>query len=157
YNLLNWYRTLALLPGYSVNRGFMERMMGVREKLDDPPELAATSGRAVDGLRLARMVARLVNESRTLPPAVDAFHARVDRALLPLAGEDLKAWTPDRLLGLYRALEDELLRNWETPLVNDFFAMIWFGVLGRLVESWVPEAPPTLVNDLLMHEGGIIS
>src|SRR5690606_23233297 len=86
YNLLNWYRTLALLPGYSLNRAFMERMMGVREKLDDPPTLQATSGRGVDALRLARMVGRLLRESRGLSSAVPGFHARVDRVLLPLAG-----------------------------------------------------------------------
>ena len=31
YNLLNWYRLLAMLPGFKVNRGFMEQMMGVKE------------------------------------------------------------------------------------------------------------------------------
>ena len=36
YNLLNWYRTLALLPGYAVNRAFMEQMMGVKEPLPEP-------------------------------------------------------------------------------------------------------------------------
>jgi pyruvate,water dikinase len=41
--------------------------------------------------------------------------------------------------------------------VNDFFAMIAFGVLGRLVERWLPGSPPTLANDLLCSEGGIIS
>ena len=35
--------------------------------------------------------------------------------------------------------------------------MVFFGVLGRLTERWLPEAPPTLVNDLLCGEGGIIS
>ena len=157
YNLLNWYRTLALLPGYSVNREFMERMMGVREKLDRPPLLESTSGRGIDTFRLARMVARLLRESRGLLTAVPTFHARVDRALLPLAGEDLTSWNADQLLGLYRSLEDDLLRNWQTPLINDFFAMIWFGVLGRLVESWLPDAPASLANELLVHEGGIVS
>jgi rifampicin phosphotransferase len=157
YQLLNWYRTLALLPGYSVNRAFMERMMGVRQKLEDAPELEATSGKLADTLRLARMVGRLTRESRRLRTAVPAFHARVDAALGPLAAEDLDGWSADRLASLYRQLEEELLRNWETPLVNDFFAMIWFGLLGRLLETWLPQAPPTLVNDLLTHEGGIIS
>ena len=45
YNLLNWYRALSLLPGYSLNRAFMERMMGVREKLDDPPEPPYVAGK----------------------------------------------------------------------------------------------------------------
>jgi rifampicin phosphotransferase len=81
----------------------------------------------------------------------------VDAALAPLAHEDLRGWTPDRLVALYRELEEELLQNWQTPLVNDFFAMIWFGVLGRLVEKWIPDSPPTLINDLLTSEGGIVS
>jgi pyruvate,water dikinase len=157
YQLLNWYRTLALLPGYAVNRAFMEKMMGVREKLENPPELHATSGRIGDSARMARMVARLIRQSRGLAKAVPAFHARVDAALTPLAHEDLRTWTPDRLVTLYRELEEELLRNWQTPLVNDFFAMIWFGVLGRLVEKWLPDSPSTLINDLLTNEGGIVS
>ncbi|HLG04447.1 MAG TPA: PEP/pyruvate-binding domain-containing protein, partial [Bacteroidia bacterium] len=32
YNLRSWYKILSLLPGYSLNTGFMEKMMGVKEK-----------------------------------------------------------------------------------------------------------------------------
>lgn len=32
YNLLNWYRALALFPGFKANRKFMEGMMGVSER-----------------------------------------------------------------------------------------------------------------------------
>ncbi|HSB22912.1 MAG TPA: PEP/pyruvate-binding domain-containing protein, partial [Burkholderiaceae bacterium] len=35
YNLYNWYRLVAVLPGYQVNRRFMEQMMGVRESLPE--------------------------------------------------------------------------------------------------------------------------
>lgn len=157
YNLLNWYRVLALLPGFSLNRAFMERMMGVRQKLEDPPEPPRAASRGRDAIRVARMVGRLVGESRALAREVPAFHARVDASLAPLAGEDLSAWDADRLHALYRRLEEDLLRHWQPPLVNDFFAMIWFGVLGRLTEKWLPDAPPTLVNDLLAGEGGIVS
>jgi pyruvate,water dikinase len=157
YNLLNWYRALALLPGFSLNRAFMERMMGVREKLADPPEAPRAASPAKDTLRVARMLRKLTAASRGLAREVPAFHARVDAALAPLAREDLSARDADALLALYRRLEEELLRHWHTPLVNDFFAMIWFGVLGRLVEKWLPDSPPTLVNDLLAGEGGIIS
>ena len=34
YNLLNWYRLLRLMPGYEINAGFMESMMGVKQKLN---------------------------------------------------------------------------------------------------------------------------
>ena len=36
YSLLSWYDLLALAPGFSSNRRFMEQMMGVKEAL--PPE-----------------------------------------------------------------------------------------------------------------------
>jgi pyruvate,water dikinase len=157
YNLLNWYRALSLLPGYSVNRAFMERMMGVRQKLADPPDSAPVAGPAHDTLRLVRMVGRLGREHRRLPQEIARFHAGVDAALRPLAQEDLTAWSPDRLVALYYQLERDLLRQWRAPLVNDFLAMIYFGVLGRLVEKWLPNAPPSLVNDLLCGEGGILS
>ena len=157
YNLLNWYRALALLPGFSFNRAFMERMMGVSEKLENPPELPRAAGRGADLVRLVRMVTRMIRECSRLKTEVPRFHARVEAALSPLAHEDPSAWAADDLAALYRRLESELLRHWRAPLVNDFFAMIFFGVLCRLIEKWLPGAPPALANDLLCGEGGIIS
>ena len=157
YNLLNWYRVLSLLPGYAFNRAFMERMMGVREKLAEPPDPPLVAGRWQDLGRLVRMVGRMTRASRGLRRSVPAFHVRVDRALAPVADADLTTWSADRLAALYRQLEEELLRHWQPPLVNDFFAMIWFGILGRLVERWLPDQPPTLINDLLAGGGGMIS
>lgn len=157
YNLLNWYRVLALLPGYTVNREFMERMMGVREKLSDPPTVATVAGKWEDTGRTVKMAWRLIAAQRSLKREVPAFHARVDAALRPLAGVDLSTRPADELAALYRDLEGKLLRHWRAPLVNDFFAMIFFGVLVRLVEKWLPGSPPTLANDLLVGEGGIIS
>jgi len=157
YDLLNWYRTLALLPGFTWNRAFMERMMGVREALLDPPAPPSTGSRLRDLWMLLRMSLRLVREARRLRHEVPAFHARIERALGPLAGADVERWPATRALELHRRLEAELLRHWRTPLVNDFLAMIFFGTLGRLTERWLPDSPPTLVNDLLCGEGGIVS
>jgi rifampicin phosphotransferase len=157
YNLLSWYRVLSMLPGYAFNRAFMERMMGVREKLSDPPAPQLVAGKWTDLGRLIRMVVLMVRASLGLRRTVPAFHRRLDDALLPLADADFTTWPSDDLLSRYRRLEEDLLRHWQPPLVNDFFAMIWFGVLGRLVERWLPDEPPTLVNDLLAGEGGMIS
>ncbi len=157
YDLLNWYRTLALLPGFTWNRAFMEKMMGVREALLDAPAPPGTGSRLRDLWNLVRMLVRLVREARRLRHAVPAFQSRIERALQPLANADVEHWPATRALELYHRLEDELLRHWRTPLVNDFFAMIFFGVLGRLTERWLSDSPPTLVNDLLCGEGGIVS
>jgi phosphohistidine swiveling domain-containing protein len=157
YNLLNWYRALALLPGFEFNRGYMEKMMGVSEALDDPPPPPSAGSRLFDLARLARMVLRMVRESWKLKTEIPAFHARVDATLAPLTDAHLESRSEEELLAVYRGLEHSLLRHWRPPLVNDFFAMIFFGVLCRLIEKWLPGAPSTLANDLLCGEGGIIS
>ncbi len=157
YNLLHWYRTLALLPGFTFNRAFMERMMGVREALEDPPPPPTAGSRLRDLAALARMLAALVREHGKLAREVPRFHARVEAALGPMAAVDLTTWSEADLAAGYARLERDLLRHWRPPLVNDFFAMIFFGVLGRLIERWLKGAPPTLANDLLCGEGGIIS
>jgi phosphohistidine swiveling domain-containing protein len=157
YNLLNWYRLLSFLPGYKFNRGFMERMMGVRERLSDPPPPPGTAGRALDFLKMLRAVLGIVVASVRLKKTVPSFHARVERSLSPLAKVDLSQWDPGALAALFRNLERELLEHWQPPLVNDFFAMICFGVLNASVERWLPGEPHTIVNALLAGEGGMIS
>jgi pyruvate,water dikinase len=157
YNLLNWYRTLALLPGFRWNRAFMERMMGVREPLQDDSVASGSGDQLGDLGSLLWMTVRMTREAGKLRREVPEFHARVQREIGPLVVEDVAAWPAARALALYRRLERELLQQWRAPLVNDFFAMVFFGVLGRLTERWMRDAPGTFVNDLLCGEGGIVS
>ena len=157
YNLLNWYRTLGLLPGFAFNRRFMERMMGVRESLEDPPQPPGAGHRLRDLARLVGMVVRMAREAGKLAGEVPAFHARLEATLAPLSRTNLGALSEAEVIATYQGLERDLLRHWRAPLVNDFFAMIFFGVLCQLIEKWLPTAPPTLANGLLCGEGGIIS
>ncbi|MCZ7563209.1 MAG: PEP-utilizing enzyme [Burkholderiales bacterium] len=164
YNLNSWYRTLALLPGYRTNRRFMEQMMGVRESIPEQlaDALAASVGgasrlaRAGDALLLARTVAGLVYNHLTVGRRISAFHARLERVLAeppaPLA--DMRI---EELVAHYRDLERRLLTRWDAPLVNDFLAMIFYGVLRRLTQKWCGDADGTLQNNLLCGEGGMVS
>lgn len=160
YNLLNWYRLLALLPGYRVNRRFMEGMMGVKEAL--PEELAAsiaaeTSRRKLaDSVHLARTLIALVGNHITLNRRVDAFYRRLDDALTP-PDPPLAERRIDELVAHYRDLRGRLLLEWDAPLVNDFFAMIFYGLLRSLVQRWCGDPGGTLQNDLIGGEGGIVS
>jgi pyruvate,water dikinase len=160
YNLLNWYRVLAMLPGYHVNRRFMEQMMGVREPL--PEAVAAdlareiTRGRARDAMYAVRTVATLAGHHLMLNRRVDAFYVRLDRALAPPSPplEDLRL---DELVAHYRDLRSQLLLRWDAPLVNDFFAMIFYGLLRTFVTRWCGDAGGTLQNDLIGGHGGMVS
>ena len=85
-----------------------------------------------------------------------AFHARLDRALAGPA-VPLSEMRPDELVAHYRMLERELLRNWDAPLLNDFFAMIHFGALRKLATKWCGDEAGTLQNDLVAGDGNIVS
>ena len=160
YNLLNWYRVLAMLPGYAFNRRFMEQMMGVKESLSDtlldrqkPPTQGA---RLIDGLRLLRSVVGLMVNYIFLPRRVTAFYQRLNQAL-GSDRPDLSRQRPDELAAYYRDLEGQLLTRWDAPLINDFFAMIFYGLLRKFSESWVGDRHGSLQNELVAGTGAIIS
>lgn len=163
YNLLSWYRVLALLPGYTVNRSFMEQMMGVKESV--PDELVGVTGtpgihaKMKDGFHLGGAVVGLVTNHFLLPRKIIKFHARLEKALVPLQPE-MQEMRPDELCKAFRDLERRLLTRWDAPLINDFFAMIFYGILRKLTDNWCGDdgdSANSLQNDLLCSEGGIIS
>jgi len=159
YNLVSWYRILALLPGYRLNRSFMEQMMGVKEGLPAELESQITApdwrARLADGIAVFRMVVGLITAYNRLPKSIVRFHRRLERALD--ADRDPGTLRADELIASYRDLERQLLTRWDAPLVNDFFAMIFYGLLRKLVVSWAGDASGTLQNDLVSGGGAIVS
>ena len=160
YNLLNWYRILALLPAYRMNRRFLEQMMGVEQALPDAQADAiatqVSSGRFADGLRLSRTVVGLVVNHVTLNRRITAFNRRLSIALGPTS-PPLADCRLDELVAHYRALRSRLLLNWDAPLVNDFFAMVFYGLLRRLVARWCGHDDASIQNELIGGEGGMVS
>lgn len=160
YNLVSWYRVLAMLPGYTVNRRFMEQMMGVKEGVPEEalpriqsPDLAA---QIRDALNLAHTLVGLVWNHLTLSRQIAGFYDRLNCALVE-PRPPLEQMRPDELAAHYRDLERQLLTRWDAPLVNDFFAMIFHGLLRRLCEKWCSSPEGALANDLIREQGGIIS
>jgi pyruvate,water dikinase len=160
YNLLSWYRLLALLPGFALNRKFMEQMMGVKEGLPESllAELPHASWRErfKDGVRLLGSLSAVVGEHFRINRSIRRFYERLNNAL-GQGRPDLEKLRPDELAASYRDLEQQLLTRWDAPLVNDFLAMIFYGVLRKLTAKWGNDADGTLQNDLLCADGGMIS
>lgn len=162
YNLPNWYRALALLPGFAINRAHMESMMGVDEPL--PRDMAdALSPAPARGLariaeygRVGRMVFRLAFEGARLKRTTKRFYRRLDAALARPAAE-LDAMPLSALAREYRRIEADLLQQWDAPLINDMLCMMMFGASRKLVEKRLGADALPLHNDIMIGQGDIIS
>ncbi len=164
YNLPNWYRVLAMLPGYRSNRAYMEQMMGVGETL--PPALESVlkettksrglADRLSNAFDTARSVCALGHRLLSLSAAEKRFYRRLDKALNP-PSRPMTELRLDELAAQYRSLEGALLRRWDTPIVNDFFAMIFFGLLRKVCTAWCGDDGDRLAPALVAGTGEVIS
>jgi len=162
YNLLNWYRGLALFPGFKANRAFMEGMMGVSEAL--PQEMAdriappSTSGREkfVDNLKFARVGLGLIWHEVRIEPTIREFYDRLNDALARPDAE-IDAMPAVALAAEYRLLERKLLAKWDAPLVNDFLCMIAFGAAQKSMTSWAGDDGLAFLSNMLIGQGDIVS
>ncbi len=159
YNLGNWYRALALLPGFQSNSANMELMMGVSEPL--PAELVAAmpsppQSRFRRALGMGRIGLALAGASLRLGRTKRGFYARLAAALAePAATLDHKPLTA--LAAEYRRIEADLLDRWDAPLVNDFLCMIAFGGSRKLMQAWAGEAGLAVHSDIMIGQGDIVS
>ncbi|PRY24865.1 pyruvate,water dikinase [Aliiruegeria haliotis] len=161
YNLGNWYRALALLPGFSRNRDHMETMMGVDEPL--PSELRDTIGpppatgmkRLAEAVRTLRVTAGLGWAALRLPVTKRRFETRLQTALATGKAPDRANLT--ELAATWRAIEADLLDRWDAPLINDFLCMMAFGASRKLLEAWAGPKGVALHNDVMIGQGDIVS
>lgn len=162
YNLINWYRALALLPGFSINRSHMEVMMGVGEPLPEnlskdigpPPSKGLKS--ALEWGRVSKSAILLIFEAVRLGATKKDFYARLNNALKEPA-KSLEKKSLSELAKEYRRIEADLLDRWDAPLINDFLCMIGFGASRKILEKWAGQDGLEVHNDIMIGQGDIIS
>ncbi len=155
YNLKTWYHMLAMVPGYSLNARFMEKMMGVKERFDIPDTYRLSKRKA--WWRIVKMAVRMYLRFRSMPRKRTAFMQLLDTTIAYYKSIDYNQKNTNELMQLYLSFEKTLLNEWKAPLLNDFFAMIWFGLLQKQCEAYAQQAHPNLHNDLLCGSSDIIS
>ncbi len=155
YNLLSWYKVLMLLPGYEINAPFMEQMMGVKESLAEKAVIVGSKRGKYR--RLGTLIWRNFVNFRRLDSLVKNFQRDFDAIIAPCEKAGFEAYGATDLLVKYREIEQKLLNGWQPPLINDFFAMIFYGVLRKILPRWGIDPHGTLQNNLLIGTGDIIS
>lgn len=161
YNLINWYRALAMLPGFSLNRDYMETMMGVSEpmprEVTDAFAPAPSVGwqRIADYTKLVKVAGGLIWQAIRLPRTRRDFYGRLNGILQ--AGLEVGTSNATQLAAEYRRIESTLLDRWDAPLINDFLCMIAFGGSRNLLQKWLGDDGLALHNDLMIGQGDIVS
>ena len=154
YNLLSWYKVLSLFPGYRLNARFMENMMGVKERFDLPPQKISITGAV---FRTTIMVFKIAMNLFSIKRTTRKFYADVNRALADVKKKNLESMSAFELRETWLALDADLTPKWKAPLINDSFAMIYFGKLQKLVEKYKISSNKNIQNDLLCGSKDIIS
>lgn len=161
YNLINWYRALALLPGFSLNRDYMETMMGVSEpmprEITDALAPAPSTGwrKGAEYAKLFKVAGGLIWQAIRLPQTRRGFYRRLNDVLR--SGLDVETANATELAAEYRHIESTLLDRWDAPLINDFLCMIAFGASRNLLQKWLGDDGIQLHNDVMIGQGDIIS
>lgn len=155
YNLKTWYHMLAMLPGYSINARFMEKMMGVKERFDIPESYRLSKGAA--WWSIVKMGIKMYGRFLSLPHKRAEFMQVLNTTIAQYKSINFEEKNANELMQLYIEFERTLLNEWKAPLLNDFFAMIWFGMLQKKCEKYAISKNPNIHNDLLCGSSDIIS
>ena len=154
YNLLHWYKMLAMVPGYALNARFMEQMMGVGERFDIDDSYVLSRRRAI--LHTLRSILRMIALQVTIRKSIRRFQRFLNTTLDRYRRMDFARMSAEEILAHYRHFETTVLQQWKAPLVNDFFTMIWHGLLYKMVRRIAPDHP-SLHNALLAGSRDIAS
>jgi pyruvate,water dikinase len=155
YNLKTWYNMLAMLPSYQLNAQYMEKMMGVKERFDVPKSFFVSKGEA--RWRIIKTVSLMIVRFWNLPKKRRQFVELVNKTIETYKTIEYHKKNAHELMQLYLDFERILLNEWKAPLLNDFFAMIYFGRLQKLCEKYKVSKNPNIHNDLLCGSSDIIS
>ncbi len=161
YNLQNWYRLIRLFPGFQYNASAMESMMGLKESLvlDDSENTSPGFWRKwfIEFPALIKLVMRTGWNFHRIKPLVHKFETNFRTLYDRWDALDFHAQSPHELMKLHDEMEDSLLWNWKAPIINDFYVMIYFGLLKKHCQKWAHDKTGALQNDLICGEGGIES
>ncbi|NLF97758.1 MAG: hypothetical protein GX569_13555 [Candidatus Riflebacteria bacterium] len=160
YNLKNWYRLISVLPGYSYNSRFMEGMMGVKVSYDKSvkqKKVGFFSKYFVELPRLALVGANLAYRFWRTDTEVKRFMDVYQAMYNKYKDFDFNAAPAHKLIDIFNELDNTVLAHWKAPIINDFMAMIFYGVLDALMKKWDLNADPALKNDLLAGQGNVES
>lgn len=149
YRLNSWYKMTALYPGYNKNKRYMEEMMGVKV------ELKESQGQAK--LRLIKIYISFFRKLLGMKKATDLFAKKYYEVTREYANNDFTGFDNLNLIRIYKELEEAILNDFTTPIVNDMGAMVFLGKLNDSVKKQGIKDAQGLIGKILSKQGNVES
>ena len=129
YNLTNWYRMLALIPGAGPYVPVWEQMLGIACGLREQRQRLLTNIP-----RMTLVASHFLWYFLALGPSMRALHRRFQRACAEFKAADLASMEPSEFIRRYDDLQRTLLPHWDITLLNDGYAFIFSGFCRYLLK-----------------------
>ncbi len=151
YNLNSWYMLTSIFPGKKNNINYMENMMGVKTKMTKTKHVKMSLFDLINlGIRLKW---RLDNMNRYSKKFLNKFEEVVG----PYLQNDFEGYDEVKLLEVFKYIEENIVDDFTTPIINDVGAMMYYGKLTKYVNELPINDPNGFISNKVSKQGGVES
>ncbi|SMF74105.1 phosphoenolpyruvate synthase [Pseudobacteriovorax antillogorgiicola] len=158
YNINHWYEGLSLLPSFKTNKADMEKMMGLQDPVDFVEDAELSLWEKIK--KLPQMILLLMSFLRNfarIDHLVADFLSHFHEQYKSIDRPNLHRLEVSELFKLVQQLTKNLLEQWHTPIINDFFVMMTNGKVHRHLKKAGFDNPDLIQNNLMSGEPDVES
>lgn len=149
YNMKNWYRLTSIFP-FKKSTTYMENMMGVKSASDDYTKIS------MNLIDLIKLLFIFLNKVKNIDSLSEKFIDKFNQVVLPYYGKEIKG-TNLELNNLYQQIENNIISDFATPIINDCAVMIYFGRLKEKIRKSSYSNKDEILNACINNSGNVES
>ena len=154
YNLMNWYQFVSFFPGFKDNRKYMEQMMGVKESYNYKKQRNRflTKEGILSIPELMRLIYGLAKNYLIIDGEVKKFQENFQTNYDLLINYDFKQMKSKEVMDIFNQAKKRLLEEWKVEGINDYSAMVFYGLVRNLTKKYKLDESGSIHNDLFCGE-----
>lgn len=151
YNLNSWYMLTSIFPGKKNNISYMENMMGVKTKMRKTKHIKMSLFDLLNlGIRLKYRLSKMKKLS-------NRFLNKFEEVVTPYLGIEFEHYDEHQLLKAFKYIEENIVDDFTTPIINDVGAMMYYGKLTKYVRKLNIEDPDGFISKMVSKQGDVAS
>lgn len=131
YNINNWYKLISFLPGYKYNKEFFEVMLMPVKKMQNiktGKKQTSFFAKLNTGYTAARFIWLLFQTNNLSKKFINNYLSNYEK-YNSICWDQLSA---TGIIHTFNKVENNLLKQWAVPILNDFRTMVFHGILKKV-------------------------